>query len=196
MERFLGTTDLRLYKTELWGKYHGAADYDQGLHRDYGNHTLVVPKLADGPTQVTSIILLSDVTELDGPTKVVPLDRSDDVPLWPPKLPVGEMTDREVAVTGPAGTLYSWRTDVLHRGSAIRGEGRSRFVMLTDFDAWGTRWTGKVTWADSANRPGSVEMLERATVRERLLFGFPALATPTGMPRPWPTSAPAIPTWT
>ena len=41
--RFLGSTDLRLYKTELWAKYAGAVDYDQPHHRDFGNHTLVVP---------------------------------------------------------------------------------------------------------------------------------------------------------
>jgi hypothetical protein len=35
---------LSLYKVELWAKYSGAANYDQPLHRDFGNHTLVVPR--------------------------------------------------------------------------------------------------------------------------------------------------------
>jgi hypothetical protein len=42
-ERLLEETDLRLYSAEAWAKYTGAADYDQSLHRDYLNHTLVVP---------------------------------------------------------------------------------------------------------------------------------------------------------
>ena len=42
-ERYLETTDLHLYKVELWAKYAGAVDYDQPLHRDYGSHSLVVP---------------------------------------------------------------------------------------------------------------------------------------------------------
>ncbi len=29
---------------ELWAKYSGAIDYDQPLHRDFGNHTMTVPK--------------------------------------------------------------------------------------------------------------------------------------------------------
>ena len=31
--------------------------------------------------QMTSFILLSDVTDLDGPTKVVPLEKTRDVPM-------------------------------------------------------------------------------------------------------------------
>ena len=43
-ERFLGSADLRLYEAELWAKYAGAVDYDQRHHRDFVNHSLVVPK--------------------------------------------------------------------------------------------------------------------------------------------------------
>jgi len=64
-ERFLGSSDLRLYKTELWAKYAGAVDYDQRHHRDFGNHSLVAPKRADPARQMTSFILLSDVTAQD-----------------------------------------------------------------------------------------------------------------------------------
>ena len=41
---YLATTELHLYKVELWAKYAGAFDYDQPLHRDYGSHSLVVPR--------------------------------------------------------------------------------------------------------------------------------------------------------
>ena len=43
-ERYLETTELHLYKVELWAKYAGAVNYDQPLHRDYGSHSLVVPR--------------------------------------------------------------------------------------------------------------------------------------------------------
>jgi len=33
-ERFLGSSDLHLYKTELWAKHSGAVDYEQSHHRD------------------------------------------------------------------------------------------------------------------------------------------------------------------
>ncbi len=57
-ERILGSDDLRLYEAELWAKYAGAVDYDQSHHRDFGNHTLVVPKQSDPANQMTSLILL------------------------------------------------------------------------------------------------------------------------------------------
>ena len=71
-ERYLGTTELHLYKVELWAKYAGAVNYDQPLHRDFGSHSLVVPRLDGRYQQITTFIYLSDVTEVDGPTRIVP----------------------------------------------------------------------------------------------------------------------------
>ena len=34
-------------------------------------------------------------------------------------------------MTGPAGSLFAFRTDVLHRGSGMTREGSSRFALLT-----------------------------------------------------------------
>ena len=117
--------DLELYKSEIWAKYAGAIDYDQSHHRDFGNHTLVVPRSDGRGAQVTTFTLLSEVTIADGPTKVVPLAATTRIPLVSDgatvggsfTLPFGELNDREVSVTGPAGTLFMYRTDVLHRGS-------------------------------------------------------------------------------
>ena len=67
-ERYLETTDLHLYKVELWAKYAGAVNYDQPLHRDYGSHSLVVPRPESRYQQLTTFVYLSDVTEEDGPT--------------------------------------------------------------------------------------------------------------------------------
>src|SRR5258708_23984508 len=75
-ERFLQTTEIDCYKIELWGKYSGAIDYDQHHHRDYENHTIVVPRADQIMPQMTCFILLSDVGELDGPTKAVQIGRA------------------------------------------------------------------------------------------------------------------------
>ena len=53
-ERFLGSADLRLYEAELWAKYAGAVDYEQRHHRDFVNHSLVVPKRSQPATQMLS----------------------------------------------------------------------------------------------------------------------------------------------
>ena len=67
MERLTGTDDIEVYKIELWAKYAGAIDYAQAHHRDFGNHSLVVPREDGVHTQYTTFLLLSDVTELDAP---------------------------------------------------------------------------------------------------------------------------------
>jgi hypothetical protein len=186
-ERFLGSADLRLYEAELWAKYAGAVDYDQCHHRDFVNHSLVVPKRSQPGTQMLSWILLSDVGDEDGPTKVVPLPVGERVPYWPVPgdhditndyLPSGMFAEEEVSVTGPAGTLFTFRSDVLHRGSRMTGERSTRFALLADYDVWGPRWTGRVAWAERATQPDWFEIVERATPRERSVFGWPAPGDP------------------
>lgn len=174
-ERFCGSTDLDLYKVELWAKYSGAVDYDQPLDRDYGNHSLVVPRRDGRWPQLTTFILLSDVGDHDGPTKVVPRATGDDVPLVPSHLDPGALVDQEVAITGPAGSIFLYTTDVLHRGSAMRGERRSRFALLADYAVRGHPWMGKVSWPGRANRPAFATLMVNATPRERNLFGFPPI---------------------
>ena len=185
-ERFLASTDVDLYKVELWAKYAGAVDYDQPHHRDFGNHSLVVPRRDGRWPQLTTFLLLSDVTEADGPTKVVPLSESAHVPLVPSdqdpsfahSLPFGELFDREVAVCGPAGSLLLYRTDVLHRGSTFAAPGRSRFALLVDFQLRGQPWMGKLSWPGQGVRPGMGTALERMTPRQRELLGFPPVGHP------------------
>jgi len=190
-ERFLGSADIHLYNAFLWAKYSGAVDYEQPLHRDFVNHSLVVPNHRDPGRQMESFILLSDVDDQDGPTKVVPLQASPSHPYWPhgkldgfedfaggTGIERGGFADVEVSVTGPAGTLFTYRTDVLHRGSQMTGYQRARFVLGIDYEVWGPRWTGRTGWPDHSLSPHWTEMMERATPRERELFGFPAIDDP------------------
>ena len=172
-ERFLETKEIDCYKVELWAKYSGAINYDQYHHRDYGNHTIVVPRADGVMPQMTCFILLSDVTEADGPTKAVPLEFTRDIPIGKPETKMGELFEHEVAVTGPAGSILIYKTDVFHRGSDFKGPGRSRFVMPVDFKPRGWRWQGKLAWPDHAQRPGWKEAMTWMTPRQRDLFGFP-----------------------
>lgn len=176
-ERLLQSDDIEIYKVELWAKYSGAINYDQAHHRDYGNHTLVVPRADKTHTQMTTFILLSDVTDVDGPTKVVPLKDGLDAPLTPNKLPFGEKFDKEVAATAPAGSLLIYKTDVLHRGSDFKAPGRSRFVMLVDYQQRGWPWNGKMSWPNQAEQPGMTEAMIRMTPRQRDLFGWPPVGS-------------------
>jgi Phytanoyl-CoA dioxygenase (PhyH) len=176
-ERYLDTTELHLYKIELWAKYAGAIDYDQPLHRDFGSHSLVVPRRDGRYQQVTTFIYLSDVTDADGPTRIVPYEDGQDVPFTPLYLPFGMLGEVEVPAVGPAGSLLMYRTDVLHRGSNFSAAGRSRFSLLVDFQARGTTWGGKMAWPkDSPQR--WAKFMPQCTVRQRDLFGFPRPGDP------------------
>ncbi|HEY1828576.1 MAG TPA: phytanoyl-CoA dioxygenase family protein [Acidimicrobiales bacterium] len=176
-QRYLQTTELHLYKVELWAKYSGAIDYDQPLHRDYGSHSLVVPRPEPRYHQLTTFIYLSDVTEVDGPTRLMPYDDGKDVPYTPLYLPFGSMADREVPAIGPAGSLLVYRTDILHRGSNFTAPNRSRFSILVDFQVRGTTWGGKMSWPrDQPLR--WAKFIPQCSVRQRDLFGFPRPGDP------------------
>jgi hypothetical protein len=170
-ERFLGTAELHLYKVELWAKYAGAVNYDQPLHRDYGSHSLVVPRCDGRYQQMTNFIFLSDVSDSDGPTRIVPFDRGRHVPFTPLYGDFG-LADAEVPATGRAGSLLIYRSDILHRGSNFAGGGRSRFSLLADYQARGTTWAGKMSWPKQAPERWAT-LMPRCTPRERDLFGFP-----------------------
>ena len=176
-ERYLQTTELQLYKVELWAKYAGAVDYDQPLHRDYGSHSLVVPRPEPRYQQLTTFIYLSDVTEDDGPTRIVPYEHGADVPFTPLYIPFGSLADAEVPCTGPAGSLLIYRTDILHRGSDFRAPGRSRFSILADFQVRGTTWGGKMAWPKQSPERWA-KFIPQCSVRERDLFGFPRAGDP------------------
>ena len=176
-ERFLGTTDLHLYKIELWAKYAGAVSYEQPLHRDYGSHSLVVPRADHTFQQLTTFIYLSDVDDRDGPTRIVPYDDGKDVPFTPLYLEFGALADVEVAAAAPAGSLLAYRTDILHRGSDFADGGRARFSLLADYQQRGMTWAGKMAWPKQAPQRWA-KLIPRCSVRERDLFGFPRPADP------------------
>ena len=176
-ERFHGTKEIDLYKSELWAKYSGATNYDQMHHRDYRNHTIVVPRADQKNAQMTTFILLSDVTSQDGPTKVVPLGETRDVPIGTARTQFGEYFDKEVSIEAPAGSLMVYKTDVFHRGSNFAGENRTRFAILTDFKTREWRWQGKLAWPDEAERPAWEEAMTKMSPRQRDLFGWPPVGS-------------------
>ncbi|MBV9045375.1 MAG: phytanoyl-CoA dioxygenase family protein, partial [Alphaproteobacteria bacterium] len=169
----LGTKEIDLYKGELWAKYAGAINYDQFHHRDYRNHTIVVPREDNTNAQMTTFVLLSDVGPHDGPTKVVPIEHTRDIPIGTARTKFGDMFDKEVSIEGPAGSLMVYKTDVFHRGSNFTAPGHSRFAILTDFKTRQWRWQGKLAWPDHAEKNVWNEAMAKMSVRQRDLFGFP-----------------------
>ena len=107
------------------------------------------------------------------------------VPYWPVPghhditnyLPEGMFAEEEVSMTVrqepcslPVRHTSPW---VAHDR-----ERSARFALLADYDVWAPRWTGRVAWAERATRSDWFEIVERASPRERSVFGFPAPGDP------------------
>jgi hypothetical protein len=211
-EIFLGTADVRIYSAEAWAKYTGAADYDQTLHRDYLNHTVLVPSDAPRCRQLELFIYLVDVPEDLGPPHLVPSARTGDLPARPNWYPRRDVTDddggfvstagrpdlydAEVSAAGPAGTVVAFELGTLHRGTALTRPRGARFTMHVSYRPAAVEWGNRLSWADRSHDPAWYRFVDRASPRQLELFGFPPPvldAADTGrdgaaLPRPGPVT--------
>ncbi len=194
----LGTPDVRLYSAEAWGKYQGAADYDQDLHRDYLNHTILVPSNDPAFRQVEFFVFLCDVSaELGAPRMVPRSDVTDALPAKPNFFPRTDnndddgfvsttgrpdLYDHEVPATGPAGTVVAFQPQTVHRGSAITQPRGARFTMHLNYRPAAAEWAQRQGWAESSHHPRWYEFVEQADARQLELFGFPAPGHPYWTP--------------
>ncbi len=184
----LGDNDLRLYSAESWAKYTGAADYDQDLHRDYLNHTLVVPTTAAEFQQVEFFVYLVDVAEELGPPHLVPRDRAEVLPATPNFFPRGDIDakdrfvsgqgrpdlyDAELSAAGPAGTVVAFTPATVHRGTGLSAPGGVRYSMQLCYRPAAVEWGLRKGWAASSHEPAWYRFVERASPRQLALFGFP-----------------------
>ena len=103
-ETLLADRDLRISSAEAWAKYTGAADYDQPLHRDYLNHTLMVP--ADDPRfrQLEMFVYLVDVPGELGPPSMLSRTRTTGLPAKPNWYPREGGADAEGGWVETAGS--------------------------------------------------------------------------------------------
>ena len=126
-ETLLADTDLRISSAEAWAKYTGAADYDQSLHRDYLNQTLMVP--TDDPRfgQLELFVYLVDVPGELGPPSMLSRTRTTGLPAkpnWYPRAGGADAEDgwvetagspelyaAEVRASGPVGTVVAGRRE-------------------------------------------------------------------------------------
>ena len=178
VRQILGVDDIRLYKGELWAKYAGNADYDQHHHRDFGNHTLVVPSVKRRWMQVTTFTYLCDVDETNGATAAVPKRYSAHIPLGQRRTEPGELRDREVLACGRAGSTLVYSTEVFHRGTSLTSPTASRFTILADYKAADASWTNKHAFGHLGQRPEMIEFVTNVDPDTRTLLDIPAPGHP------------------
>jgi hypothetical protein len=200
-QTLLGTDDVRVYSIEAWAKYTGAADYDQPLHRDYLNHSLLVPAPGQPPHQLEMFLYLSDVPVELGPPSYVPMSLTAELPALPNWYPRedgaaddheprwvsehgrADLYDGEVAAAGPAGTVVVYRIETFHRGTALADQRGARYTIHTNFRRADADWVGRRAWVDSANTWRWHKFVTTATARQLQLFGFPPPGHPYWSPR-------------
>ncbi len=188
-ERLLGSRDIRIYSAEAWAKYTGAADYDQALHRDYLNHTLLVPSSAPEYQQLEMFLYLTDVPEELGPPHFVSQARTTALaakPNWYPRhdhadseggyMSVAgrpDLYECEESGAGPAGTVAAFRLGTFHRGTAVTAPRGARYTMHVSYRPAAADWAQRLSWSDRSHDPSWYLFAGRATPRQLELFGFP-----------------------
>jgi ectoine hydroxylase-related dioxygenase (phytanoyl-CoA dioxygenase family) len=181
-EELLGTARIRLYQGIASAKYSdGDRDYEQLLHADYANHTLVVPRADVGYQQVEMFIYLSDVTAETAATRVVPLELTAGVPVERTYLALDEYASiyaAEEAASGPAGSVLAYRPDVYHRGTAMTAERAARFLLHVAFKPVDTDWLGSQAWPAKAEDLAWHRFVNGASARQLVVVGFPEPGNP------------------
>ena len=188
-ETLLADRDLRISSAEAWAKYTGAADYDQPLHRDYLNHTLMAP--ADDPRfgQLELFVYLVDVPPGLGPPSMLSRTRTTGLPAKPNWYPRDDCADpesdwvatagspdlyaAEVRAAGPAGTVVAWAPGTFHRGTALTLPRGARYTIHLAYRRASAEWAQRMSWAARSHEPEWYRFAQRATPRQLALFGFP-----------------------
>jgi hypothetical protein len=181
----LDTDDLRLYAAEAWAKYTGAADYEQRHHRDFFDHTPLVPSADPRYGQLEMFLYLDEVSDDLGATRVVPDEHVGDVPLVPmawSRDDAPHLYDNEVPVSGPAGTLLVNRPGTLHRGTQLTRPGGARFTLHMNYRTAAAEWANRIGWGEASIQPAWHDFVNRASLRQVLLFGFPPPGHPYWTP--------------
>ena len=178
----------------------GKADYDQELHSDYSNNTLVYPSAARTLIDIPMIVYYTDVTVDLGPTYVVSAELTRDLPptgrRFCSRADYPQFYAAEKPATMPAGSALIYSMTTLHRGSAMRAsEGPG------SRSSWGTTRPAQVGWAPTASRePGAGRRWTGCSPgplrANASCSAFRHRATPTGPTKPLPEWQLAIPRWT
>jgi len=178
-ERALETEKITLVTSHVWAKYPGPDNHDMPLHTDYTSSILLYP-IRQGPLAktITFILYYSDVDLDVGPTYIVSEQHSRHELLVPdvrPKNKYPELYRLERPVTVRAGSMLVYSVTAFHRGSALTSKNRIRYSHHITYQSDDTPWMGYNVWAKNSLLPEMRRFIERASTRQRELFGFPPL---------------------
>ena len=176
-ESFLGSDDLRLYMSTITAKYaNQSSGYNQLLHADFPNHSLLVPQLADRYQLLELFVYLSDVSPANGATRMVSVQRTSHIPVERHTLSYDdylELYDDPGIATAPAGSVVAYRPDVYHRSVDVTGPGARRIMMHISYRPAAAEWSQYQGWAFKGFSPEWHDFVQASGPRELALLGFP-----------------------
>ncbi len=173
----MGTSDIALYMGIVTAKYaNQSSGYNQLLHADYPNHTLLVPRHEIGYQEVEFFIYLTDVALEDGATRFVSRRRTSGIPVERHTLnyvDYADLYDDEGHGAAPAGSVVAYRPDVYHRSVDVNDPSRHRIMLHVSFRPRTASWGGYQAWPFRGFSPELSKFVQQATARQLTVFGFP-----------------------
>jgi hypothetical protein len=178
----LGTADVRLYLAIATAKYgRQPSDYNQLLHTDYPNHSLVVPRRDTGYQHLETFVYLNDVSAHNGATRMVSRTRTAHIPVEQHTLNMhdyADLYDDPGEASAPAGSVVAYAPDVYHRSVDITEPGQARFMLHVAYRPAGTEWIGYQAWPFKGFSPEWNKFVRQASLRQLTVLGFPVPGHP------------------
>ena len=176
-EDLLGTDDLRLYMSIITAKYAGQpSGYNQLLHTDYPNHTVLVPSPDAAFGQVEFFVYLSDVTAANGATRLVSRRLTDHIQVERHTLSLeeyGHLYEEPGEACGTAGSVVVYRPDTYHRSIDFADPTAQRIMMHVSMRPAAADWGGYQAWPIKGFSPEWGRFVAKCEPRQLALVGFP-----------------------
>lgn len=176
-EAFLGTSDIRLYMSLVTAKYaNQSSGYNQLLHADFPNHTILVPQSNKRFPQLELFIYLTDVSDSNGATRMVSRRRTGDIAVERHTLTFthyAPLYDDPGIASGPAGTIVAYRPDVYHRSVDVTTPGARRVMMHVSYRLAAAEWAQYQAWAYKGFSAEWHNFVQASGPTELALVGFP-----------------------
>jgi hypothetical protein len=173
----LQTDDVRLYLALVTAKYaHQSSGYNQLLHADYPNHSLVVPRRDAGYEHLETFIYLNDVSTRNGATRLVSRTKTEAIPVEQHTLNLvdyAHLYDEPGEAAGPAGSIVAYSGDVYHRSVDVSEPGQARFMLHVSYKPAPLDWMGYQAWPIKGFSPEWHKFVQQASVRQLSVLGFP-----------------------
>jgi hypothetical protein len=174
--RFLDEPRVFLTQSICWAKYAGRDDFEQSLHLDWHDNSLVMPPSGGAYGQLHMILYYSDATPGLAPTAVVRQADSADRPLvpWARRKHVDpRLYELERPIHVRAGALLCFSARTFHRCTGFTAKEGARFSHHLAWRGAGHEWMSWRGWAQYADQLNMSRWLPNTTVEQRSVLGFP-----------------------